>query len=309
MSSIESSKYSKHDKIEELVSFMDRYASFTNGSSTSFIYNNIDNNENVLHILDLFLNQSHKTHTHNNEESIRKQPKCCDVKKCMIFRRNYRNKSKMVDKLKLYTLYQTKNIPCWQIFDKIHCYHQHSVDIGNELSQNEQLYVNNESHIEQKQNLNQCEFTKIKKILADKRAVLTNIPGVKLRKSHKFNQLSPHQIRNGHTVQMYAFGKEFIYDNEEPSTDSGYIQVRQKYYTLKEELIQNKLQHISIEQFNNEFSKATIHYKSNFRKQNKQYNDIQINHILSLMIYCNYDALQYIFSKTYREKESEHNNF
>eukprot|EP01084_Bolivina_argentea_P117286 208310_1 len=27
------------------------------------------------------------------------------------------------------------------------------------------------------------------------------------------------------------------------------------------------------------------------------------------MIYCNYDALQYIFSKTYREKESEHNNF
>eukprot|EP01084_Bolivina_argentea_P279283 477447_1 len=33
------------------------------------------------------------------------------------------------------------------------------------------------------------------------------------------------------------------------------------------------------------------------------------NHILSLMIYCNYDHLQYKFSMTYRDNITEHNNY
>eukprot|EP01084_Bolivina_argentea_P212617 361351_1 len=55
------------------------------------------------------------------------------------------------------------------------------------------------------------------------------------------------------------------------------------------------------------------HCKSTYRPFDDDYylqRHIGIEHLLSMMIYCNYTNLQYQFSKTYRENKGvNHNNF
>eukprot|EP01083_Nonionella_stella_P255984 877915_1 len=75
---------------------------------------------------------------------------------------------------------------------------------------------------------------------------------------------------------------------------------------------------MSISQFVNESQKAVLHFSTEHCKQiaTKQdgwKTDIEIfclQHVLSLMIYCNFDKLQFEFSKTFRENDGrDHDNF
>eukprot|EP01084_Bolivina_argentea_P088710 160160_1 len=72
-----------------------------------------------------------------------------------------------------------------------------------------------------------------------------------------------------------------------------------------------------MEQFNNEYTKSSIKLQSNYCNQNfVEYYSRKVNwkfsiqHLLSLMIYCNYTELQFELSKTYRENGGDnHTNF
>eukprot|EP01084_Bolivina_argentea_P033614 62159_1 len=93
--------------------------------------------------------------------------------------------------------------------------------------------------------------------------------------------------------------------------------VQQKYDSLKMDLTSNKISIISMEMFVEEYRKAQSHFNSFYRKLlqpnewlvTDQKKELTINHLLSVMIYCNFDQIQYHFSKTYRENIQNHNNF
>eukprot|EP01084_Bolivina_argentea_P077489 140546_1 len=139
-------------------------------------------------------------------------------------------------------------------------------------------------------------------------------------------------------VDMYDFGVQWIYEESQKQIMRKYetncVAIGfSKYSSFKEELISNNGAIITIVQFNNELKKAKIKYHSLFCKQliektlrlyldqkddyngRKMYhtfnnganivdynpNDLQVHHILAVLIYCNMDVLQYEFSKTYRK--------
>eukprot|EP01084_Bolivina_argentea_P059372 108423_1 len=127
--------------------------------------------------------------------------------------------------------------------------------------------------------------------------------------THNTKRISNRFVTNN---GQYLFGYNFIYDNQrrwfqhQPEW-SGVVIISAKYSTLKQEITTNSICRLTMNKFDNEFQKAQIYFNSSYCKQNF---DIKLEHILSLMFYCNHDELQYLFSKTCRDNNiNQHNNF
>eukprot|EP01084_Bolivina_argentea_P151342 264173_1 len=125
---------------------------------------------------------------------------------------------------------------------------------------------------------------------------------------------------------IYHSGKQFLYKYKGEHEINGVSQydrltelninfdntkaiiVVPKFKDLKEELTINGMIDLCIDQYNNEYKKALIHFASWYRKS--RYKNMNVENILCLMVYCNYDGLQSEFSKTYRvDGGKRHNNF
>eukprot|EP01083_Nonionella_stella_P065688 172304_1 len=241
-------------------------------------------------------------HTHQNQilESIFSQLKHCDPSKCIIFQRNYRNRSKYNNKASIYELYKTDDdcliVNC-QLMDKIHCFCHHSYDDGNRLSIKEQNVLNQSDP-------NETKFTTLKRILCTKNTNSASpiMSEIRKRMCTKFQLQAQNE---------YIFGCYFDYDYDEKDHENynnSAVHFTPKYRHHKEELTQNGICQITIDQYQHEMTKAHIVYNTQFRK--KHYPLISKQHLLSLMCYCNFDSLQYEFSKTYRDHSGiKHNNY
>eukprot|EP01084_Bolivina_argentea_P260460 439864_1 len=137
-----------------------------------------------------------------------------------------------------------------------------------------------------------------------------------------FNQT---EVQSHNTNILYSFGHLYEYgplggEDEKEFPDPKYIITKPKYKSLKEELTSNPFAVMNINQFNNELKKTTIHYKSKYWREYyqhwkkttafpEQWSNLPMETILccliALMTYCNFDAIQYEFSKTYRKITSE----
>eukprot|EP01084_Bolivina_argentea_P008692 16264_1 len=203
----------------------------------------------------------------------------CKDSKCLMLLRNYRNRSDLNINTSFQQMYQSihnvndndeVSIALWQIIDKIHCFLYHSSTEDVDTINSKMMHS---------------------------------------KTFQKYNQL--YNLSSIGTE--FIFGKEFVYvDDEKSPIEYGkdIVKFRKdaaKYSSPKEELISNHIAQILLEQFKSEFSKAKIHYGSHFRKT--KYPTVKIEHLLVLMIYCNYDNFQNKFSKTYREHVSDHCNF
>eukprot|EP01084_Bolivina_argentea_P248460 415633_1 len=246
----------------------------------------------------------HQITLHNVDESfefIYNQLDVCDIKKCQFFNRNYRNRH--VPTITSNNVIENVN---QQIMDKIHCYYYHSYDIGYRLTGKEKNMVNEIEENEIKNTENYCvdrRLTKLNEILLPKHKIYRSIRNIK---SNKFisplganiddNKNDQHQNEKD---KMYSYGYEFIYEKR---FDCDEVIIPTRYMSLKEELTQNQLCVISIQQFKNEFAKAQQYFNTEYRKKYKPY--ILVNHLLSVIIYCNFDELQKHLSETYRKMTS-----
>eukprot|EP01084_Bolivina_argentea_P001209 2216_1 len=209
--------------------------------------------------------------------------------------------------------------------DKIHCHFIHCYDIGNRLFIKDKKFIaSQELKDDQETKYNEMFFSKQiatkKKILSKRKEAYLNISQELDKKvNYKFNQLLIDD------TGQYSVGYRFVYgyDGEWIKSDAygedeicqhEIFYVSRKYSSLKEEMITNGISTISVDQFNNEYAKAVIHFNSYYcKKLYKPFNnncacktmDINIGCLLSLMIYCNYTDLQYAFSKTYRENNGD----
>eukprot|EP01084_Bolivina_argentea_P206252 352186_1 len=246
------------------------------------------------HILNGFL---HLLHSHDNDdefEYIVNTLKTCKVQACTIFERNYRDRSKS-------TYSNTKNNPhdvaeC-QILDKIHNYFYHSFHVGNRFTKKEKKMVsvrnkqlaNNDTNFTNESMLKTCEILKKKKILTKH-----------INDRHnKYQQLD-----------FYSCGCKFRYDGtgeEKEKSEQFVVYISPKFKSLKEELTKNEILSVGIQQVKSEFKKASVHYDSEYRK--KYYPNMEIQHVQSLMIYCNFDNLQKRFSKTYWENNGNNHKY
>eukprot|EP01083_Nonionella_stella_P050081 133332_1 len=203
----------------------------------------------------------------------------CNITECKIFARNHRdrNRFRLCDKERhsLYTCDPkqdscTDDIVRYQLLDTIHCYYMHRINNDN-----------NDPNIPSK-------------------------PQIAFKP--KFNQLSSTNRDATADESRYSFGISFTYNyyneviNEIESTE-----VNPSYSSFKEELIQNPIASLSVAQFDSEYTKARHFANSLYCK--KHYRTMKVQWILSLVIYCNYDVLQYEFTKTYRDHLDQHGSF
>eukprot|EP01084_Bolivina_argentea_P282537 483642_1 len=279
---------------------------------------------NIIQLLDDYIHLLQK-HTENKQfEHIASQLGSCDITNCSIYRDNYRIVNSKLRK------HQNKNqndINYSSILNKMHCYFQHCLDIGNRLSIKDQLNLNHcfsdQKHddISIAKYLNNPTQKEMENILSAKRQKFSTINNFSNRKiTNKYASLC--DVNNNSNVNMYLFGCLFWY---------GYVgegrmkaNVKPKYSSLKQELTSNLISQISMSAFDQEYEKARLHYNTKYCREtfpsydepfkhnaNKKVKWIfSLENVLSLMIYCNFDELQYKFSKTYRENDrTKHHNF
>eukprot|EP01084_Bolivina_argentea_P105076 188090_1 len=167
--------------------------------------------------------------------------------------------------------YDTKSRIIQTVLNKLHSFYCHSYDAGLrsviQLDTNSDISYNNFNSRNNNRNL---QFTS------------------------KFNSDLGIEQNNRN---IYSFGQRFKY---ELSDEKEWI-VTPIYNTFKQELIENKT-HISIDIYNYEYDKCKHYMETNHVKMlnvNQNYK-LLMNHILSLLIYCDCDIYQNIWSATYR---------
>eukprot|EP01084_Bolivina_argentea_P022422 41671_1 len=246
------------------------------------ITKNMDNAQ-LTSTLDHYL---HLIHQHNQDEqfeAIYNQLGFCDVTKCAIFMRNNRNRM-IINEIN--DAQYTKCNVIYDIIDKMHCYFQHCYDIGNQLSIKEKNVI----HSEVKYNTDLCDAhllnnktAQIAKILQSKRDRHKDIYYKFNNALHnKYNQLfcniNEQKSNNIQQTAMYSFGYPFEYGYDGEAFQALYIpncrKILPKYASFKQELTQNTNTTTTIlvmDEFNNEYKKAMIHFKSFYFKQNNTF--------------------------------------
>eukprot|EP01084_Bolivina_argentea_P290321 498649_1 len=283
------------------------------------------NSTNILQIQNDYL---HLLETHQSDEEWEFIAKClgyCDISECVMFRRNNRNRNIFHD-----TDNKTNGDYCNNVFseimDKIHCCFQHCYDIGHRLLIDERYLIEKEQtcnvfndNVSIQQLLTSNQLLKINKILSCKRKLSERLYAGRLRVKYDqlMTEISESKSDDNSQQSMYCFGIRFNY-GENPDW-YGDISVSPKYSSLKSEMVKNSFCSLTIDQFNNEYNKAQINFASFYCKKHfapqriydhQEYKYFKIEYLLSLMIYCNFDTLQNVFSKTYRENNgADHTEF
>eukprot|EP01084_Bolivina_argentea_P257014 432911_1 len=271
---------------------------------------NLMNTNDMLSTLNSFL---HLIQHHNCEsqfEYIFNELDHCDLNKCQPFRHNQRLKTKQ---------HNIKDAAWQQIMDKMHCYFKHCYDIGNKLSTQDKQSIHNNSNNLQHELLKNSQIQQVYCILHKIREKFGHdLCSVRIKRNkQKYSQL----IVNDESKQkqsefgLYHFGYKFKYGyhGEDIETDTvstlGFILVTAKYSSLEEEMLNNEICVLTKEQFYNEYKKAEVHFHSEYAKTIHARNgmwtiasrSIDLEQLLSVMIYCNYTDLQFKFSKTCRD--------
>eukprot|EP01083_Nonionella_stella_P265649 899621_1 len=194
----------------------------------------------------------------------------CNINSCDCLDRNSRNRdNNAAAVLNEYSMRQ-------QIIDKIHCYYVHSFTLGHRLSSKERSMINNDDSDDNGVN-ECCDKYLISKKLLKMRQLLRNkyIPNGNKRIHAKYNQLHQEIVsKNNKSNKLYQFGQVFHYASDNSSRrvrlTKNMITVSPKYASLKEEFLNNIFVPLNVEQFDNEYHKALIHFVSEYFRTHKK---------------------------------------
>eukprot|EP01084_Bolivina_argentea_P233032 392577_1 len=269
---------------------------------------------------------------------------CCVMNKCEAFIRSYRDRNNEKQKTQESKSNEMNehDIVRQQITDKVHCFLCHSFDVGMRLNLKQKLIIYDDQSIDdlklENNDNNVClmnkQLTQIRDTLNDKTKHLKMRNDEKSRLYKKYQQLNEYMQENEQTTnKTFHFGLIFKYGNIggfddehheaktnteqfiHTNTGDKYVKISNKFPSLKTELTDNGISILTMQQFAVEMHKAKLHYNTFYCK--KKYHSMKsgslsfsIEYTLSLMVYCNFDDLQYEFSKTYRENDGKaHENF
>eukprot|EP01083_Nonionella_stella_P042130 113987_1 len=260
----------------------------------------------------------------------------CSLKSCLLFIRNRRDRRQMPDDV-MKELYFNEDDPCiitQQLIDRIHCYFFHSLDTGYKIGNDEAQHILHSDEPDQKVS-DDTSYTQHDLIVA-------RISDLILRKNKSLSRtltVPTKFLSNINLINKYDFGANCryyywdYYKNASESMDPfasrrmecGIIAdqlknwyIHPKYNNFKHELLNNQISRISEHQWKQLTIKANIHLGNEMmrnifcaRGRTAIYygmhhgQPMNPNHLISMMIYCNYDYVQYKFTETFRKLKSE----
>eukprot|EP01084_Bolivina_argentea_P031241 57825_1 len=230
-----------------------------------------------------------------------------------------------------------------QILDSLHCNYFHTFDIGYKLTELEkQKIVNDDIKIDDAEieDGDDANVEKISSVLTAKREQNKNVQGLERLKNDK-NKFMVQTQQN--KFDVFSYGYRYFYwnhykNNQKPYDDAhnlanfnsytrdpptanfgcsvGDWYVDRKYENFKTELTNNGIRGIGSVQWNVFTGKAKHHMRTNYvkaircpRKESAAYYEMKEDdmmtedHLISMMVYCNCDRLQFAFSETYRHND------
>eukprot|EP01083_Nonionella_stella_P291494 991847_1 len=115
------------------------------------------------------------------------------------------------------------------------------------------------------------------------------------------NEVPDTQLLNP-SENIYDFGCDFYYGYKGEQNHERSIAVSPMFASLKDELLNNAVATLNMDQYDNEYHKCRMHFDSPVNKQIQQSNKhtMSYQHLLAIQMYCNFDGLQFKFSKSYR---------
>eukprot|EP01083_Nonionella_stella_P127809 387163_1 len=128
------------------------------------------------------------------------------------------------------------------------------------------------------------------------------------------DQTNDESHENDIDSDTFHFGVKFEYKKEKNGyshydKNENVHRICRKYKSLKDEMLNNAVLTLNHNAFKQELSKAQMYFETAYCRQ--KYKKMSLDQLLSSMIYCNYDTLQCLFSKTYRlsgENATGHGN-
>eukprot|EP01084_Bolivina_argentea_P248308 415321_1 len=291
---------------------------------------------------------NHLIHCHSSDfedifEILIKQSnhsKICDLSQCFMNQRNHRDRS--IDCKTVDELYFGDGIILQQILDRVHSHYFHSFDTGYKIKKQDRKNMYNEEIKIDDDHC--CEFDRnvysINNIIKLKQSIYAN-NNEQNKKNQQHNKFLTEL--NGE----YSYGFRYFYwkmyehncseldpafycsgmGYHQPSANQGsklcdwYI--TPKYATLKDELLNNKIYTTSESSWIQLIQKAKFHIFTTIARTMKcvrsnlgtacyyemKYNQqIGIYHLVTMMVYCNFDVLQRKFSETFRRNNENEKN-
>eukprot|EP01084_Bolivina_argentea_P054362 99718_1 len=282
------------------------------------------------HILSKHLNEDNVTGFEHNEQfkSIYKtmmhNDLYCDISVCAIYARNNREREKHNSPISV----------AIEILDCVHCYFLHSADVGYRMIT--KLQPEHDANDENK-NENDIywdeQLLTLKAYLKSKREQLKKMRGVNRVENNKFvTNVNTTDKGNWHDDEEEK-KNESTDDNESKQENHDYsfglryccwsgdncdIKLKQKYASLKDELVSNTIYTLEANVFGSAYNKAQcllnesniIKNMSCRKRSGGRIYEIQpgslltINHILSIILYTDYDTLSYKFSSIFRTPQT-----
>eukprot|EP01084_Bolivina_argentea_P050697 93237_1 len=289
------------------------------------IFNKIGNNYGNADVLDDF---NHLLLHHSNDfdhiyDELKKNVfgsnNCCKLSQCSSMHRNQRDRTKAEHLLnEMYCGEQ--DIVSQQLLDRVHCYYFHSFDTGYRLTNEQRNAINN---MDTKNDGHDLHILSIRSIVESKQKQYKNahykyVTDTKQSKLEKYNYGTQfyyweHSKHDHHQWLNDAEHHSFILlKGLRQSFGKWYIQ--NKFKSLKAELMQNALCWLNTSQFSQLTQHAREHIQTDKVKGmfcakvesakcfDMKYGQlISVKHLISMMVYCNFNTLQQKFSETFRK--------
>eukprot|EP01084_Bolivina_argentea_P267081 453266_1 len=267
----------------------------TETSTGMYDYLNMDTIPNYSNTI--LLNDLHHfltTHSrHNSFFNLFCNEYKCNLVQCQLMKRMFGDRvtDTNIRKKQYFGYTNSKEITTQQLLDRIHCYLYHSIDTGfrndfGNITDNKQL-------MNLRDNVNKNK-EKHKQFMGNHRM-----------KHSKFVT----EVIEQETIPNYSFGVQYYYNdfdkNNQTILSFGLARchricnfyVHPKYPNMKHEILNNKTYNLNQNEYNEHVSKVNELLKCEKYLAMK----CKFQHISSLALYTDFDALQREFSKTYRK--------
>eukprot|EP01083_Nonionella_stella_P021207 58804_1 len=277
-------------------------------------------NRAISHIINDYI---HTLNNHDEDQEFQfivDQLEACDATKCKSLARIRRNRYSPPAMNTQYLNKNKKDIAYNDIVSKIHCYFMHSHDIGYRLRLHESSRDYNTSPSQDDGKYNSPAEMLVDRNLSQTSQLLktqseNSTLNIAIGRENKFNQFVADAVDQSQINGFCNFhhGYSFKYkdyqspENMNPNVEyvySDHATISPRHKSFKAELTQNEICLVTMDQFNNEYTKANVHFNSFYRRKAKP--NMTMDHILALLFYCNYSVLSYEFTKTYRENDGKH---
>eukprot|EP01084_Bolivina_argentea_P121414 215144_1 len=277
------------------------------------------------------LQSQHSTQFEDIYNIITTKYSSCDGLKCIHIRRNYRDRSKTVDnEQKSPKDSNIKENVTEQIFDSIHCYYFHSFDMGYRLRKQQFRQFDNKKLIDRT-----LIFRLINDLINKHKKKYVNILN---RNDNKF-------LFKNQRHHKYCYGVRYFYwdyyKNNNATSDNAYHTsgtgsggsipaangrsplkewyIEQKYLSMKDEMLNNHICSLTSTSWQRLLQKAHAHIDTDIVKKigfcsrsstakcyDMKYGTLmKLDHLIAMMIYCNYTELQRKFTETYRRMDEK----